>query len=434
MQNLLLYLAIYISILLVIAFVVSRREDSEDFLISGRNRSSITILLSKFAGAVGASYFITYTAYSYQYGLGIFALIPAGIISYLIFAYWATPKIYKFSREKRFYTQGDFAENQLSSSLAKTLTNYITIISQFAWLLIGIVGGAKIMEYFGLISYEYAVLMTASVVLLYITMAGFKAVLITDIFQSLIILILLLLLTFNVIGEISIAEILSTPTENMDIATSLGFFLYGFFAVFAYADRYQLCYAAKSAKHAKHGMSLALIPILTVWLLLIIVGLFIALQSPGLDPDLSFLVAIKDYLPESLIPVGIVLFFAGLMSSTDTQVYTISSHYVLNKKQTSAPVNKIRLTTIILIILSIITALIVRDIVKITILSASISIILSIPMIYLLLGKTNPHRFIGSILGGGIGLALGIAHFGVEPSIVSTVLLGSALGLFYNRR
>ena len=32
-------------------------------------------MASKFAGAIGAGYFITYTGFAYEYGLGVFAML-----------------------------------------------------------------------------------------------------------------------------------------------------------------------------------------------------------------------------------------------------------------------------------------------------------------------------------------------------------------------
>lgn len=48
-----IYLGIYIVILLAISWWVSRKQSKEDFLISGRNRGGWQIFASKFAAAIG---------------------------------------------------------------------------------------------------------------------------------------------------------------------------------------------------------------------------------------------------------------------------------------------------------------------------------------------------------------------------------------------
>ena len=75
MQQIYIYLGLYIALLLVVSYIVSKRQNSEDFLISGRDRGGWQIMASKFAGAIGAGYFITYTGFAYEYGLGVFAML-----------------------------------------------------------------------------------------------------------------------------------------------------------------------------------------------------------------------------------------------------------------------------------------------------------------------------------------------------------------------
>jgi len=85
--SLTIYLVLYILALFAISFYVSRRQTTEDFLISGRNRGGWQILFSKFAAGIGAGYFITYTGFAYEYGLGLFSML-LGLIAglYLVVA------------------------------------------------------------------------------------------------------------------------------------------------------------------------------------------------------------------------------------------------------------------------------------------------------------------------------------------------------------
>lgn len=433
MSNLLLYLGIYIGALLLIAYHISRKETSEDFLIGGRNRKGWQILLSKFAGSIGVTWFVTYTGYAYEYGLGLYLAIAGFIVSYVIFAYWAAPRIHRHSKTEKFYTQGDFVFYSTKNRFTKLLTNTITSLTQALFLLVGIVGGAKIMSHFGTLSYEAAVVLTSSVVLGYILLAGFKAVIATDILQSGIILILLGFLTFVMIRHVDFGTIVSVQTDTMSAGIAFGFLLYGLGSVFCGADRYQLCYAAKDAKRLRRGMAYAVVPIVITASLLLLIGMFMKLQSGSLDSGLIFLEAMRQFLPASLIPIGIVLFFAGLMSSTDTSIYAIASHYVFSKRG-SQSIRHIRIATIVLVIIISLAALLFRDIIDITVVAAALMLTLTFPMIYIIAGKKSSQRFIGSVCGGIIGLLVGVTLLGTEPSIMLPVLLGGALGLLYKKR
>lgn len=426
-----IYLAIYVAILIGVSWYMSRGESEEGFLIADRSRKWWTIAASKFAGAIGVGYFIAYTGYAYQYGLGVFLVLFGLIVGYATFALWAAPRIYAYSREKRFYTQGDFVLHKTGSSLALQTTNIVASIILLGWLLVGVVGGAKVISHFGLMSYEIALIATALVVISYIFLAGFRAVLATDILQAIIVFALVVLLTFIITQGVGLGEILSAQVGSVDIVTALGFFIFGSLSVYAYSNFYQLVYAAKSGKAASVGLAASILPIGTIAAMLLMIGMFMFLQNSALDVDLVFLEALSGYLPPALLPIGIVLFFAGLMSSADTNIYGIASHYVLSRKS-ERPKHDIRVATVILGVLSIVIGYFLRDVVELTILAAGFSVVLSIAMIYLISGGGNRYRFLGSAIGGVLGFLIGLAIFGIEPTALLTVLAGGFIGLLYN--
>lgn len=427
--DLYIYLGSYILFLLAISFFISKKQTDEDFLISGRNRGGWQILASKFAGAIGAGYFITYTGFAYEYGLGVFTMLIGIIAGYFIFAYWAAPKVHNRSKEEKFYTMGDFVFSKTKSAATKSLTNIISNLILFFWLLVGIIGGAKIISDFGLLSYQMAVLLTVLVVLAYILMAGFKAVIITDVIQSIIIVGLMILITWSIIGSGSVTQLFSAPTGQINIGVAAGFFLFGLLAIFSYSNMYQLCYAAKTKRKLKHGMGLSVIPIIFVAFLLLLIGLFMATNSPGIDSGLVFTEALKNFLPLSLLPLGVVLFFAGIMSSADTNIYAISSHHSIPKHGGS--LWKIRKASIGLIIITTTIALIFSDIVDISILAGGVSLTLSFAMLYLFFGGRKSKKFASSIILSFVGLLIGLAIFGINPTVAITTILGGVIGLFW---
>jgi len=426
-----IYLGIYVAALIGLSWFISRRENDEGFLIANRDRKWWVIAISKFAGAIGIGYFVAYTGYAYEYGLGVYAIILGTFLGYMLFGLWAVPRVYAYSREKRFYTQGDFVAHATQSNAAKQLTNWVANLILFGWLMVGIVGGAKIISHFGLMSYEIALVATVFIVTSYILLAGFKAVLTTDIFQAIIIFILIAVLTWVIIGGVGIGAILSAQTGSIDVFTTIGFLLFGIFGVFSASNWYQLVYAAKDKRAGSFGIASAIIPIIAVATLLLMIGMFMFLQNPNLDSGLVFIEALGQYLPAGLLPIGIVLFFAGLMSSADTNIYAIASHYVLSRRS-RRPVHDIRIVTVVLGVASIIIGFFFRDIVDLTILAAGFTVVLSVAMIYIISNGINKYRFIGSVIGGIAGFLIGLVIFGIEPVVILPILVGSLLGLIYN--
>lgn len=431
MPSIYVYLGLYIALLLIISWWISRGQSKEDFLISGRNRGGWQIFASKFAASIGAGYFIVYTGFAYEYGIATFTIILGTIIGYFLFAYWAAPRIHDKSKEKKFYTLGDFVFYRTNSEFARNFANIVSIAILFGWLLTGIIGGGKIINDFGFLSYNVAVLLTAVVILAYILIAGHKAVIITDVIQSIIIFLLLLVITFGIIGSENIGELLSVETGGISIGVMVGFFLFGILSVFSYADRYQLCYAAKNERKLKYGIGLAIIPVVLVGFLLLLIGTFMASNVGGLDSGLIFTEALKNFLSPNLLPLAIVLFFAGVMSSADTNVYGISSHYAMSRKKWS--IKTIKVTIIMLMVITTILAILFPDVVDVSIIAGGISLTLSFPMIYLIAKGKKTSRFVASIIGSLVGLALGIAFFGIDPTLALPVILGGALGLLWWR-
>jgi len=429
MNNIYIYIGIYVVLILIASWFFSLSQKKEDFLIAGRKRNGWEIMFSKFATAIGVSYFITYTGFAYEYGVGVFSLLLGLVVGYLFFAYWAAPRIHKNSKKGRFYTIGDFVYSKTRNNFSRHSADVVSMVILFVWLLTGIIGGGKIISDFGFLSYNFAVFLTAFIILAYVLMSGFRAVIMTDIIQGIIIFVLMIFIVLGIIGTNNLEIVLSLQNTGFDLLSSIGFFLFGVLSVFSYADRYQLSYAAKNKNHLKHGIGLSILPVIFIAFLLLLIGNFMSIHAPGLDSGLVFTEALKNFLPASLLPLAIVLFFAGVMGSSDTSIYSISSHYAMSMKKWS--VKTIRIVMIFLVVLSFICAIIFPDVVGASIFAGAISLTLAVPMIYLIAGGKKSSKFISSLILGIFGMILGILVLGLNPSAGAFPVIFSALGLLW---
>ena len=429
MQNLYIYFWIYILILFLISFFVFLKEKKEDFLISWRDRKWWTIMASKFAWSIWMAWFITYSWYAYKYWLWVYTVVLGFVCGYALFAFWIVPRIFELARKNKFYTQWDLVYHFTNNKLSKNITNYFSSIVQFTWLLVSVIGWAKIINTIWILSYEWALVVTVITVLTYVILAWYKAVLITDIFQSIIILTLLFLISYNLIWNENIFELLNLDPWKLSIASIIWFFLYWTMSFLAQSDRYQLVYASKSKKDISRWIFYTFIPLCITAFLVILIWLFVYSKNPNLDPDMVFIYSLMNYIPENILYLWIVLLFAWLMSSADTYIYSISSHIVLNKNNVKKPVKKIRLVTLVLLIITWIIAYFFRDIIWVTIISAWLTLVLSIPMIYIIRWWKNKNRFIFSIIGWLIGLVLWIWFLWLEPSVAIAVLIWGLIWL-----
>ncbi len=430
MNNIYFYLWIYITVLLLISLFVWTKEKKEDFLISWRDRKWWTIMASKFAWSIWMWWFITYTWYAYKYWLAMYIVILGFILGYALFSFWVVPKVYKISRKNKFYTQWDLVYHRTQDALSRNFANYFWSIIQFTWLLVSVIGWAKVMSSIWILSYELALSLTLFTILIYVVIAWYKAVLVTDVFQSIIILILLFIISYSIVWEQNIINLIKISPWKLSIASIIWFFLYWILSFLALTDRYQLIYASKTKKDIKKWIFYTFIPLCLTAAFIILIWLYTYTINTNLDPDLVFLYALTNFIPETLFSLWIVLLFAWLMSSADTYIYAISSHITLNKQHVKKPVKKIRLTVLLLLIFTWIVSYFFRDIIWITIISAWLSLTMSIPMIYIIKWWKNKNRFINSILWWIIWLFLWLWIIWMEASIALIVLLWWLGGVF----
>jgi SSS family solute:Na+ symporter len=426
-MTLYIYLGVYIAVILLMSYFVGKKNTSEDFLMAGRDRSWIQIMTSKFAATVGMSSFIAYTAYAYQYGFAVIYLFVAIIISYTFFAIWAVPKIFKDNKKNRTYTHGHWVGEKLKSVRSKKISDWFIIIQALLWYLTAIIGGGKTLEFLNILSYEYAVILTSTIVLLYVLLAGFKVVILTDIIQAGIIFFLMVLILFNLPVEGGLQSLADVVTDSMPISLIVGFFIYGSFSIFSSTDRFLLIFASKTPEDAKKGMLFSIIPTIIMMFMLLLVGIFIYSQNPGLDPDLAFLELFR-YLPETLFSLAAVMLFAGLMSSADTNVYLISSFLAMINNRDNT-IQRTRIFSVGLVIFGILFAMVFPTVLGVTVFAAGFSLISSVAMIYVIAGGRSKKKFFASFFAAVIGFVVGLMTVGIDPSIAVFPVIFGSLGL-----
>jgi len=404
-------------------------QKQDNFLIAGRNRSSLQIMFSHFSELIGASWFVAYTGYAYLYGWSVLAILPGMIIAYLTFAYFVVPKIYKESRQKNFYTQGDFVLSKTNHTSSKMLIDVLTIIIQFSWLLVAIIGGAKIVSFLNILSYEWVLIVISLTVLMYVFYSGFKALVITDTIQSIIMLIILGIIFSQLISIRSIEQVLTQSTEAVSFEFIISFFVYGIFSIFSFAEKYQLTFAAKNVKSAKVGMAMNIMPTTLVVLMVIAMGIIAnSLSSEAIDPDVAFVKILTHYLPSGFLTMGVLLLLVSIMSTADTRVFSIASYVAFLSQNTKNRIKHIRVASAVVLIITTVMAYFFRDIVQLSIIAAGLALIPSIAMIYIIFGGTKAYLFALLIFCGSVGLLVGLLTLGAVPEIAIYPLMFSLFG------
>ena len=102
-----LIIACYFVLILIVGFWTGRKQEKEEFLISGRNLKSLQATTTIFSSRIGAAILLTYTALVYLYGLGALWYFIGSVFGLFVFYFFGI-KVKKIADKQKFYTMPDF--------------------------------------------------------------------------------------------------------------------------------------------------------------------------------------------------------------------------------------------------------------------------------------------------------------------------------------
>ncbi len=402
-------IAAYFIIILAVGYIASRRETKEGFLISERKLGVFSSMATINASKTGAILMI-FTALVYLFGFSAIWYFIGVIIGYIIFIFFADNL--KNSSKGRYYTLADYFLHNYGRKAA-ILASLLTIITMAGLGILNLIAGAKIFQIFGGITFPISVVLIAGVILVYLLMGGFKAVVKTDILQYGVIVILIVLFALVLSGNVSVPAA-EWNMASAGITTIIGFIIVGLAFPFASPDLWQRVYAAKDVKTFRKGMILSIIIYFFVALMLAFVALGLKTQLPGIDPDIALVSGFSILLQPGLVGLAIVMFFSALMSTADTFFFTASSSVAQDFFKKREPVSTLRYALVGVILVSVIITILTENLVITTYIFSAFFMALAVPIIASWVNKKISPITIA------VGLAFGMLS---TIAIISSLLL-----------
>lgn len=83
-----LIIAAYFLLILVVGALTGRKQEKEDFLISGRKLTSLQATTTIFSSRIGAAILLTYTALVYMYGMGALWYFIGSVFGLFVFYFF----------------------------------------------------------------------------------------------------------------------------------------------------------------------------------------------------------------------------------------------------------------------------------------------------------------------------------------------------------
>jgi solute:Na+ symporter, SSS family len=425
------FVFIYFAILLVVGYLASRHQKDDDYLIAERKLGAFSTMATINASKTG-SIIMLFVAMVYMVGIsGIwyFAGMTLGVLMFIPFAL----RLKSYSHAT-FYTLADYFKHNYGKT-SGLFAGGMTIFLMFGFLVLNLMAATKIFIFFTGWPFWVCAIITALVVLIYLLMGGFKAVVKTDVIQYIAMFFIMALLAIMIFKH----SLVSTSDWNLFDAKAgnvVGYFILGAFFPFAMPDLWQRVYSSKNKKTLKRGLLLSAIIYLVFALFLGIVALEIKTRFPDVDPDIALIHGFKNILSPGFVGLSVVLLFSAIMSSIDTYLFTGASAVVQdflksNKHQT---VSRIRKVIFIAAVLATGISILIQDLIVGAYFFVASTIVLSVMSLATWIRKDIEERTL--IFGFTFGL-VGVFSFvivniikgEIPPTVVMVGLVSSLLGL-----
>ncbi len=436
-----IFIAIYFIVILVVGFWSGHKEEKEDYLIAGRKLRSFEATTTIFSSRIGAAILLTYTALVYLYGLGAYWYFIGSVFGLFVF-YFFGKKVKKIGDKERFYTLSDFFF-YLKGKTAGYLSAIVVIIIMFGWVVLNFTAGAKLVEAYTPINYNWSVLLIGLIIIAYLIAGGFKAVVKTDIIQTLGIFLFFVLMIYLLVNsetkpKIVISDLVAIPTKEI-----INFFLAGFFIPMASPELWQRVYAIKNQKHFKRSLILSSVFYFIIGFILLMIGLVIRTEITDISADTALIVGFSSLLPMGLAGLSVVIIYSAVSSSADTYLFTAASSITQDFMEKSGTIRKeklfvtMRVIMATLMVLGVTAAIILRDIIDTTFFFVSLIMSLGFLIVVIwIYPKINKYSVILSIIFCLIGVIIPTVLIGISTSLViyaiTSCIIGFLIGILIN--
>ncbi len=437
-----------------VSVVRSRNEKNkyDSFLAADRNMNLLQTTSSAAATDIGGGFSIAMGGLGFTLGVSGSWMIAVSGLSIVMVSFLMVPKVKRWSDKVKGLTTGDLFAARFDRKTG-TLAAVVIGLSWFTFVGGQIIAGGKLLQVTLNMNLTVAVLVSGAVILAYTIMGGLKAVIYTDVFQMLVLMIGIVFIAvpiglIEVGGWSAMAQQFSSSdsTKHLLDWSAVGWrqMLGWFFAIFPVwfisIAAMQRIIAARDVKTAQRGFFLTGIPI--EWPLFAIgstmIGLFARYLIPDLtDPELATPMIIMQLLPAGIAGLVIAAYIAAVMSSADSclmgpvAIFTndIYKRYIKPDSSELHLVRVARYATLILGILAIVTAYLIPNVLDLILYAYTFgSAGIFFPMLGLLFWKktTAKGAFWSMLLGGSSAVIYSIIG---EPFGFAASYLGWIIGL-----
>ncbi len=424
-MNLIILIA-YLAGITIVGILAGRHvSDIRDFAVAGKNYGAWIIFATLSASFIGGGFSIGNSEHVFNLGVVNIVCLWGFSLQILLVSVFIAPRM---DRYQDAITTGDIIGKHYGK-LAKVLTGGLSVI-----LCAGILGAqvsamGYIFNVFTGLPRLWGILIGCSIVILYSTLGGMKAVVASDIFQFIVLAVgIPLTLVFSVMYAGGVHEVLShVPASHFQIVTeefpwtafiSLFLtFLVGETLVPPYVQRLLISSDAKKTARGTFYSGVFSVPFFMITGLIGLVALAI---KPSLDANLAMPYIVKTTLPVGVGGVIIAAMISIIMSSADSFLNSASvaivNDVLMTIKTGSYDDKKLlriaQTTNLAVGVLAVVFALSIKGVLDILIYSYNFwAPVILIPLVSAILGlRVKFSNFVAGIVGGMVSYVLSVTY------------------------
>ena len=360
-----LFAVIYLFIILLIGIVSGRKTKASkvDFFLANRSVPGWAAGLSASASSESAWLLMGLVGAAYTSGVAVYWLIPGCFIGYLFNWVVIAPKLRKISETTGSVSIAGVIGAHSRSPILKRLIAVVIIVFITVYLAAQFLGLGRIFgQLFDLPAY-YGILFTLAFVLAYTAFGGMRSSIATDVVQSVLMVLALIIIPAFVVYTFFFQGQPITPLENFDqenhfsiIAPEGGFAIIGLVLGWAgiglaYPGQphvLQRFMATRDDRALRRGAIVALLWSTLVFAGAITAGVFGRFVVEPSDPELLLVELAQIFANPAIAGIIIAAIVAAITSTADSQLLVVSSHLrdLLGERISSA-LNP-RITTLVL--------------------------------------------------------------------------------------
>ena len=422
-----IFIVAYFLVIGLVGHFSSKNESSEDFFIAERNLGVFNSICSIGSTKISGNIILGFVAFVYLFGISAMWMIFGVVIGYLLFLLFAI-KVKKEGDLNKYYTIGDYFKHRYGIIAGKVVS--ITIfVFLFLNLTIQLIGGAKMLESLTSLPFYFGAILCSSVILFYLYLGGFKAVVRTDAIQFISIVLFSIVLGVFLFSNF---EYVPSQWEIMSAGPRIviGLFLIGIIQPFSSPDLWQRVFATKNIKTFKKSFSLTMILLVLFGLLLSLIAIIIKIKVPGLDPEMALVGGFQNLLPTGFLGIGLITLFAAIMSTADSFAFISSEMLLYNVLEFKRTVNTLKMGLIFILMLGTFSAIFFMSLLDVMYLVLGLySVVSSVVIVTWIWKHISRIVVISGVLIGVLSVLSCALIMGIDRYLIIDGLFGGVLGM-----